>query len=190
MIAKLIQKAVHANRELIDALEKLSEVLGVTNGAIFEGEHLRLSHETETPIQSIAKDKASIVFDEPTKRKGGQAILKNRAKGASINTAKDPAVWPYEIDRFKVKREPSLSIQKELKLVIGASGAVGITRREINKHIGQALPAHMKRKANKSGFKAWKGSLGNLLRNYSAAGYLNCQAQDTNRNNDLFTLGG
>lgn len=193
MIAKLIQKAVTANKELVDALEKLSEVLGVTtNGvSVFEGEHLRLSRPTETPAESIGKDKAISHIPEPKqKRKTGQAGLKNRAEGASINAAEDPAIWPFETNRYKVEREPSLTIQKQVKEIVAASGSAGIIRREINSHIGQVLPAHMKRKANKAGFKAWKASLGNLLRNYAAAGYLNCEAQDTNRNNDLFTLGG
>jgi len=182
MIAQLIQKAVTANKELVDALEKLSEVLGVTtNGApVFEGEHIRITRELP----------AKVIPDPTGRKKSGQSQLKDRAKGASINVAKDPAKWPYETERTKIKREPSLTIQKELKLVIGMTRSTGITRAEIVKHIGKSLPAHMKRKANKSGFKAWKSSLGNLLRNYSAAGYLNCVQQDADRRNDLFTLGG
>lgn len=197
MIAQLIQKAVTANKELVDALEKLSDVLGITsNGSVFEGEHLKLTHDPAAATRNLTNALEDLETklsptEQKQKRKSGQDKLKNRAKGASINVAKDPAIWPFETDgKYKVAREPSLTIQKQVKEIVAASGAGGIVRREINQHIGQVLPAHMKRQANKAGFKRWKASLGNLLRNYSAAGYLHCSAQDTNRANDLFTLGG
>ena len=198
MIAQLIQKAVTANKELVDALEKLSDVLGITNnGTVFEGEHIRLTHDpaaaTSNLVKTLEELQTKLDPAEPKqKRKPGQGKLRNRAKGASINVAVDPAIWPFETTyrKYKVAREPSLTIQKQVKEIVTASGSGGIVRREISAHIGQVLPAHMKRKANKQGFKQWKASLGNLLRNYSAAGYLHCSVQDTNRKNDLFTLGG
>ena len=190
MIAQLIQKAVTANKELVDAMEKLSNVLGITNGAVFEGEHLRLSHDPAVAatemVEALEDFQTKIVSTKPKAK--GQAGLKNRAPGSSMNRAKDPSLWPFEKPRH-LKREPSLTIQKELKSMIGGSGKKGINRKEINNHIRKILPAYMKRKENKSGFKAWQSSLGNLLRNYTAAGYLRCVAQDTNRNHDLFTLG-
>jgi hypothetical protein len=195
MIAQLIHKAVTANKELVDALEKLSEVLGVTgNGTLFEGEHLRLTHDPAVATSNLvnALGELEIQLSPPEKKgkkKTGQAGLKNRAKGASMNRAKDKSIWPFEKSRH-LKREPSLTIQKELKSIIGASRSTGITRGELTDHIRTILPAHMKRKQNKSGFKAWQSSLGNLLRNYTAAGYLDCAATDTNRNHDVFTLGG
>jgi len=193
MIAQLIQKCVSANRELVDALEKLSDVLGVTNGTLFEGEHLRLTHDPAVATSNLANALGELEIklsppEKKGKKKTGQAGLKNRAKGASMNRAKDKSIWPFETDRH-LKREPSLTIQKELKSIVEASGSTGINRREVVQHIKTILPAHMKRKENKSGFKAWKSSLGNLLRNYTAAGYLSCTATDTNRNHDVFTLG-
>lgn len=194
MIAQLIHKAVSANKELVDALEKLSDVLGITNGTVFEGEHLKLTHDPATATRNLANALGDLEIQlSPPKTKGkkktGQAGLKNRANGASMNKAKDKSIWPFETSRH-LKREPSLTIQKELKASIGAAGSTGINRREITDHIGRILPPRMKRKENKSGFKAWKSSLGNLLRNYTAAGYLDCAAKDTNRNHDVFTLGG
>ena len=190
MIAQLIQKAVTANKELVDALEKLSDVLGITNGTVFEGEHLRLTHDPASLTSNLgdALDELKPKLLKPKKRKTGQAGLKNRAPGASMNMAKDASLWPFETSRHS-KREPSLTIQKELKSKIMAAGSKGITRREVIVHIGKTLPRRMKLKANKSGFKAWKSSLGNLLRNYAAAGYFDCKAMSTNRNEDVFTIG-
>ncbi len=190
MIKQLIEKAVTANKELVDALEKLSDVLGITNGSVFEGEHLRLTHELPDPgaDYEASVDAMKIALKGKGKKKTGQAGLKNRAPGASMNIAKDTSLWPFETSRHS-KREPSITIQKELKVMIGGSGKKGISRREIVAHIQTVLPPKMKKKENKNGFKSWKSSLGNLLRNYAAAGYLKCKLMTTNRADDIFTLG-
>jgi hypothetical protein len=178
MINQLIHKVIRANSEMAQALEQLAQIFGVDgiSETVFEGQHLRLF---TVPTNSVPKKK---------KRKGGGSMsLSRRAEGASINVAADPKTWPFEQERHP-KREPAFTIQKELKEYLKTAGKKGLERQQIFLHIGQFLPPKYKRNANKSGLKVWKSSLGNLLRNYSAAGYMNCERGET-KSKDVFTIG-
>lgn len=165
MIAKAIEDA-------IEALQVLQKVLGYKEQEGFAGEHFKLTPQLiqveSAPIESHPKAK------------------KRRAKLAMMK-AIDPNVWPYERNGV-IHREPSDMIQKELRAIL-RSAKSGVSRGDIFKHIGHLVPPKYKKDKNRNGYAKWQSSLGNILRNYSATGYIDVKRKPgVDRSIDIFTI--